>query len=248
MTTFYNEWDAKTAAWLRELCKQGLVTNGVVDERSITELRGEDLRGYGRVHLFAGIGGWDYALKLAGWPDDRPVWTGSCPCQPFSAAGKRKGQADERHLWPEMFRLVRECLPAVCFLEQVAAAIGCGWLDEVAGDLESVGYEVWPCVLPACEFGGMYVGNRLYIVATSQAPSKRRERCGRIARTRTPHEFERLVQEAIRVSVPAGRTGGVSDGLSSSVAGVAIKGYGNAIDPEVAAAFVRAFMESEAHQ
>jgi DNA (cytosine-5)-methyltransferase 1 len=168
MTTFYNEWDAKTAAWLRELCKQGHVTNGVVDERSITELRGEDLRGYGRVHLFAGIGGWDYALRLAGWPDDRPVWTGSCPCQPFSAAGKRKGQADERHLWPEMFRLIRECRPDTIFGEQVASAVGHGWIDGVFADLEGIGYTCGAVVLGAHSVGAPHMRQRLWWVADSQ--------------------------------------------------------------------------------
>jgi hypothetical protein len=54
---------------------------------------------------------WSYALRLAGWPDDRPVWTGSCPCGPFSVAGKKLGFADPRHLWPEWFRLIGECRP-----------------------------------------------------------------------------------------------------------------------------------------
>jgi DNA (cytosine-5)-methyltransferase 1 len=168
MTTFYNEWDKKTAAWLRELARQGHVTNGVVDERSITELRGEDLRGYGRVHLFAGIGGWDYALRLAGWPDDRPVWTGSCPCQPFSAAGKRKGQADERHLWPEMFRLIRECRPDTIFGEQVASAVGHGWIDGVFADLEGIGYTCGAVVLGAHSVGAPHMRQRLWWVADSQ--------------------------------------------------------------------------------
>jgi DNA (cytosine-5)-methyltransferase 1 len=66
------------------------------------------LRGFTQCHFFAGIGVWSYALRLAGWPDDRPVWTGSCPCQPFSAAGKGAGFADERHLWPAWHHLIRE--------------------------------------------------------------------------------------------------------------------------------------------
>src|SRR6185503_19543469 len=138
---YFNEFDPHAAAWLRELMADGLIPKGEVDERSITEVEPADLKGFVQVHLFGGIGGWSLALRLAGWPDDRPCWTGSCPCQPYSAAGKRRGNADERNLWPHMFRLIRECRPPVVFGEQVEAAIRFGWLDEVASDLKSAGYE-----------------------------------------------------------------------------------------------------------
>jgi DNA (cytosine-5)-methyltransferase 1 len=119
---YYNEIDPKAAAWLRELMAAGEIMEGEVDERSITEIKPEDVCGFVRCHWFAGIAGWDYALRLAGWPADRPIWTGSCPCQPFSTAGKRQGQNDERHLWPEFYRLIKACRPAIIFGEQVASA------------------------------------------------------------------------------------------------------------------------------
>lgn len=87
---YYNEFDPFAAAWLRELIKEKLIPQGDVDERSITEIQPDDLRGYTQCHFFAGIGGWSLALQLAGWPSDRPVWTGSCPCQPFSSAGRQE--------------------------------------------------------------------------------------------------------------------------------------------------------------
>ena len=119
---YYNDNDPKAAAWLRELIKQNLIPAGDVDERSIEDVTKSDLEGYTQCHFFAGIGGWSEALRLAGWPADRPVWTGSCPCQPFSSAGKRQGEKDERHLWPEFFRLIRECKPPIVFGEQVESA------------------------------------------------------------------------------------------------------------------------------
>lgn len=90
---YYNEIDRGAAAWLRELIGAGLIADGDVDERSIADVKPGDLRGYTQCHFFAGIGGWSLALRLAGWDDARPVWTGSCPCQPFSCAGRHKGAA-----------------------------------------------------------------------------------------------------------------------------------------------------------
>lgn len=128
MTAYYNENDKKAAEWLRRLIAKGLIADGVVDTRSIAEVMPGDVAGHDQVHLFAGIGGWSLALRLAGVPDDEPVWTGSCPCQPFSAAGKHLGTADKRHLWPEMRRLIAECRPRTVFGEQVASSAGRRWL------------------------------------------------------------------------------------------------------------------------
>lgn len=171
MTVFYNEFDSKAAAWLRELISAEQISTGVVDERSITELSADDVRGHERVHLFAGIGGWDYALQLAGWT--RPVWTGSCPCQPFSVAGKRKGVADTRHLWPEMFRLIRECRPPVVFGEQVASRLGREWLSGVRADLETLGYAVGAADLCAAGVGAPHIRQRLYWVAYAKGRNGR---------------------------------------------------------------------------
>ena len=165
--SYYNENDPKAAAWLRELIKQGHIADGVVDERSIEDVRPDELTGYTQCHFFAGIGGWSYALRLAGWPDDRPVWTGSCPCQPFSAAGKQGGTGDKRHLWPEFFRLIAERKPPVIFGEQVASKPGLAWLDIVQADLEGAGYAVGAADLCAAGVGAPHIRQRLYFVADS---------------------------------------------------------------------------------
>jgi len=91
VTAYYNEIDPFAAQWLRNLIAAGHIAPGIVDERSIEDVIPEELEVYTQCHFFAGIGGWSYALRLAGWPDDKKVWTGSCPCQAFSNAGKGGG-------------------------------------------------------------------------------------------------------------------------------------------------------------
>jgi DNA (cytosine-5)-methyltransferase 1 len=177
MAAYYNEIDPKTAAWLRELMKAGLIADGEVDTRSIVDVRPDDLRGFVQCHFFAGIGGWSYALRLARWDDTRPVWTGSCPCQPFSSAGTQAGGDDPRDLWPVWFKLIAQCRPHVVFGEQVEAAIGHGWLDRLCDDLESTDYAVGACGLPAPSVGAFHRRQRLWFVAESAGDAG-----GRIAR------------------------------------------------------------------
>ena len=142
MPAYYNEIDPYAAQWLRNLIAAGHIAPGDVDERDIRDIRPDDLRGYDQCHFFAGIGVWSRALREAGWSDDRPVWTGSCPCQPFSAAGQRGGFADERHLWPAFHYLIAQCRPARILGEQVASPDALRWLDLVSADLEGAGYAV----------------------------------------------------------------------------------------------------------
>jgi len=135
LPVYYNEFDPSAAEWLRLLIKEGLIPDGEVDERDIREVKASDLEGFRQCHFFAGIGGWALALQLAGWPEDREVWTGSCPCQPFSVAGKQTGTKDKRHVWPDWLRLVAERQPASCFGEQVASPLGREWLGGVQASL-----------------------------------------------------------------------------------------------------------------
>ncbi len=175
MSAYYNEFEPYAAQWLRNLIAAGHIAPGEVDERSITEVQPDDLRGYTQAHFFSGIGGWSLAMRLAGWDDARPVWTGSCPCQPFSAAGKQRGSDDERHLWPAFFRLIRECRPGTVFGEQVAGAAGYAWFDHVAADLEGEGYAAAACDIGAHSVGAPHLRQRLYWVAyTERWPAERR--------------------------------------------------------------------------
>ncbi|MFA7168981.1 MAG: DNA cytosine methyltransferase, partial [Sphaerochaetaceae bacterium] len=164
LRAYYNEIDPYAAQWLRNLMDEGWITKGDVDERSIEDVRPNDLTGYDRVHFFAGIGVWDYALNQAGYGRNK-AWTGSCPCQPFSTAGKRTGFADERHLWPAWFHLIEQCRPAIIFGEQVASKDGLAWLDLVQADLEVAGYASGAVDLCAAGVGAPHIRQRLWWVA-----------------------------------------------------------------------------------
>jgi DNA (cytosine-5)-methyltransferase 1 len=162
---YYNEFNPEAAAWLRELIKQKLIADGEVDERSIIDVQASDIRGFTQHHFFAGIGGWSYALRLAGWADDKPVCTASLPCQPFSVAGAQKGIDDERHLLPHFIELVKQCNLQTIFGEQVPGAIKHGWLDDICTEMEREKYRVGQIVLTAAGEGAPHIRQRLYWVA-----------------------------------------------------------------------------------
>ena len=165
----YIEHDAYAAQWLRNLIAADLIAPGEVYEKDIRDIRPNELAGFTQVHAFAGIGVWSYALRCAGWPDDRPVWTASCPCQPFSAAGKGDGVDDERHLWPHFFHLLQHAKSRDVPLlgEQVATTDGLGWLDLVCDDLEAQAHACWPFDLCAAGFGAPHIRQRLYFAAAA---------------------------------------------------------------------------------
>lgn len=212
MAVYYNEIEEDAADWMRRLIRRGVLPEGDVDTRSITEVSPDDLTGYSQCHFFAGIGTWAFALKNAGWPEDRKVWTGSCPCQPFAAPGRKKGFEDERHLWPVWFRLITEHEPDVVFGEQVASPDGLPWLDLVQSDMEEEGYAFGAFDLCAAGFGAPHIRQRLYFVA-DKAESGVRDTVsprleghawdGAVRRRRT--EADRPTSEDCRSYGPSGR-------------------------------------------
>ncbi len=164
MAAYYNEIDPYAAQWLRNLIDADHIAPGVVDERSIEDVRPSDLIGFTQCHFFAGIGVWSLALRRAGWPDDLPVWTGSCPCQPFSAAGAGGGFEDSRHLWPTFAWLIKQRKPPVVFGEQVASKAVEPWVDLVHADLEAMDYAFGAVAFPSAGVGAPHIRDRLFWV------------------------------------------------------------------------------------
>lgn len=245
MTAYYNEIDPYAAQWLRNLSAENLIAPGHVDERSIADVTAGDLEGYAQCHFFAGIGGWSRALRLAGWADDSTVWTGSCPCQPFSEAGERKGVADERHLWPELYRLIRQRRPNIVFGEQVAKGSGLVWLDGVRADLESQDYAVGALDLCAAGIGAPHARQRLYWVSHPEGSQARYANAS--GRQTEPHQQQPESSAPARRSASAGSRGvrlseptirGVVNGFPGIVE--QNSAYGNAIQCDLAAEFVKA--------
>ncbi len=203
----FNEIDPFLGQWLKNLWP-----NSFVNVQDIRCIGAKILKRYKRVHLFAGIGGWEYAFMLAGWPKNRPVWSGSCPCQPFSCAGKKKGVNDERHLWPEFYRLIKECKPSTVFGEQVASKLGREWLSGVRSDMESLGYAFGAADLPTACVGSPHIRQRLWWVATlgvgntdsneCYGPVKRPTKKAKRRKDNEKHSKRRRTSKSSRASVP----------------------------------------------
>lgn len=262
MSAFYNEFDPFAAAWLRELIKEGAIADGEVSESDMWDVVPSELVRFNQVHLCAGIGGWSHALRLAGWPDDQPVWTVSLPCQPFSTAGKGSGLADARgQLAEAFFWLAGVCRPGIIFGEQVEAAIRHDWLDVVASSLESIGYTVGAVAFPASSVGALHGRQRIYWVAyteskrlstymleTSEINIKRHhtfsekwwgEELNRLCGSMVDENVWRQITKTTPDPQPCVRT--LAYGHTNRV-GI-IRGAGNAIVPQAAAEFIRAAME-----
>ena len=162
---WHNDNDPAAVKWLHHAMNREFIPEGHIDSRSIADINADEIRYFIQAHFFAGIGGWPLSLRMAGWHPDRPVWTASLPCQPFSTAGRRRGKDDERHLWPVFRDLVGECRPSVILGEQVASKDGKQWFCDVQNDLHSLGYVAAATDLCAACVGAPHIRQRLYWVA-----------------------------------------------------------------------------------
>lgn len=254
---YYNEIDPFAAAWLRELIKAGEIAPGDVDERDIRDVTPSDLAGYTQCHFFAGIGVWSYALRRAGWPDNRPVWTGSCPCQPWSDAGavhgSNKAEKDERDLYPEWSRLIHRCKPDEIFGEQVASRAAMRWFDRLADDLEGIGYTIRAAVTQAAAFGQSQRRSRIYFTANSgcqrgERPSTTDCFSGIGSGRWCGKEDMRQISEnplSLGPRFPQPLIRSVDDGTSTSLG--RLRGYGNAINAVQAQTFIEAVQDTIEH-
>lgn len=249
MTAYYNEFEPYAAQWLRNLIEAGLIAPGIVDERSIEDVTASDLAGFTQCHFFAGIGLWSLALRNAGWRDDRPVWTGSCPCQPFSTSGRGEGFDDERHLWPTFAGLIEQCGPTVLFGEQVASAAE--WLNLVRNDLGGMGYSMGAIPLEASSAGAFHLRSRIFFVADTVSLGREEiglQAAGSISPSR--EESTDISSHAGQVDFVLcldGKKRPVEPGTPTLVDAHPrrvgkLRAYGNGIDVGAATAFISAYM------
>ena len=173
-SAYYNDNDPKVCQELESLIKRGRIPFGHVDSRSIKEIEPGDFEDATVAHFFAGIGGFALAgliSRFGRFADAHGFrWiSGSCPCQPFSTAGRGAGFNDPRHLWPEFYRLISGAKNFDFVVgEQVGNASGRTWLATVSDDLAASSYQVAYADLPAASIGAPHKRSRLWFIGESE--------------------------------------------------------------------------------
>jgi DNA (cytosine-5)-methyltransferase 1 len=171
--------------------------------------------------------------------------TGGFPCQPFSVAGKRAGTTDNRHLWPEMLRIVTELRPTWVLGENVAGFISMG-LNDCLADLEGIGYETRAFVIPACAVGAPHRRDRVWILAHHWGERREGIKSQEIqGECRLQGSQDERGAEAflLRSDLPSPLFCGSSDGVPNWVD--RLRALGNAVVPQVVEVIGRAIMEVE---
>ncbi|HBP5690196.1 DNA cytosine methyltransferase [Pseudomonas aeruginosa] len=250
---YYNEIDPYAAQWLRNLIAAGHIAPGDVDERSIEDVPPDDLKHYTQCHFFAGIGVWSLALRRAGWPDDRPVWTGSCPCQPFSSAGEGAGFDDPRHLWPYWAWLIGERRPAVILGEQVASKTVEPWIDLVQADLEGMAYAFGAVAFPAAGVGAPHIRDRTYWMANSNSNGLKQQDSLLLSRRQgaaSSNAARRMPWADVEwIVCPDGKERPRKPGVDLLADGHSfgldqLRAYGNSLNAEAATQFIAAYLDA----
>jgi len=169
------------------------------------------------------------------------VICGGFPCQPFSKAGERRGQTDDRYLWPEYFRLIREIKPAWVFAENVVGIVSMG-LDEVLSDLEGLGYAWRAFDIPAAGVKANHERRRIWIIAHADGErlQERQVQCGIQGTTGRDQNGENFTVDAWRAAEPAlvRRFHGIPNRVDR------IRALGNAVVPQIPEIIGRAIMSA----
>ena len=194
---------------------------------------------------FPGIRIFEDVRKLQTDELPRPwIITGGYPCQPFSQAGKRRGEEDDRHLWPAMFEIIRSCRPDWVLAENVAGHVSMG-LDEVLSDLESEDYTVQPLIVPACAVNALHRRDRVWIVANSNSKRFTKNNIQeKINRQVIGEKLPIVFDLSSRIEQGARDIRG-NDGLSDRVDANRVKALGNAIVPQVAFEIINAMIKAD---
>lgn len=221
---------------------------------------GFEWAGLSKPVLFCDIEPWSRQVLRKHWPDvsiekdvkelandpnglvpDCDILTAGYPCQPFSAAGKRKGQEDDRHIWPYILQIVAQKRPTWCVFENVYGHISLG-LDEVLSDLERETYASRTFIVPACGVDAPHRRDRVWIIARNVADTSNKGSQGRLSGRQNEERESQLgyagcsstihrqpIQDGWAAEPSVGR---VAHGIPRRVD--RLKGLGNAIVPQIA--------------